>query len=179
MALGHAERRIWLAVTDPAATAQAREAGVGARVRLTIGPGAQGAHDAATQVDADVLALPDGRLSYVGPYARGVTRDMGETALLGIGQLRIVLHARQLMEIDPAPYIAAGLDPREAEVLQAKSHVSYRAGYAGVTDRSVVADMPGPTAADLMLLPNARRPRPLFPFEDPPGRDPTRSEDPR
>ena len=60
----------------------------------------------------------------------------------------------------------------QADVLQAKSHVSFRAGYADVTDRAVVADTPGPTMIDLTRMPFVRRPRPLFPFEDPIDRDP-------
>jgi microcystin degradation protein MlrC len=170
-ALAYPDRHIWLALTDAAAAAAATSAGIGARLRLVLGAGSAGDHNAATQIEADVLALPDGHLTYVGPYARGVSGDMGQSALLGVGNVRIVVHARQVMEIDPAPFIAAGLDPQAAEVLQAKSHVSYRAGYAGVTDRSVVADTPGPTAANLTLLPYRRRPRPLFPFEDPNQRD--------
>ena len=133
-------------------------------------PDRQVNHNAATEVKADVLALPDGHLTTSARTPVGSAATWA-TALLGIGNLRIVVHARQVMEIDPAPFIAAGLDPGAAEVLQAKSHVSYRAGYADVTDRSVVADTPGPTAATLTLLPYRRRPRPLFPFEDPTQRD--------
>jgi microcystin degradation protein MlrC len=164
-------RRIWMAVTDAPATKRARDAGIGNRISLSIGSGALGSYNAKTEIEADVLGLPDGHFTYLGPYARGVTADLGDAALVGIGEVRIILHARQVLEFDPSPFIAAGLDPVAAEVLQAKSHVTYRAGYAHVTDRFVVADTPGPTAADLTLLPYQRRPTPLFPFEDPSMRD--------
>jgi microcystin degradation protein MlrC len=139
---------------------------------LEVGSGAPGAYNERTALEADVTALPDGRLTYLGPFARGVTADMGRSAVVGIGEVRVVLHGRTVMEIDPSPYLAAGLDPTQADVLQAKSHVSFRAGYAHVTDRFVVADTPGPTMADLARMPFERRPRPLFPFEDPSDRDP-------
>ena len=82
-ALAYPERHIWLALTDAAAAAVATSAGVGARLRLVLGAGSAGDHNAATQVEADVLALPDGHLTYVGPYARGVSGDMGQSALAG------------------------------------------------------------------------------------------------
>ncbi|MBV8395295.1 MAG: MlrC domain protein, partial [Actinobacteria bacterium] len=47
-----------------------------------------------------------------------------------------------------------------------KSHISFKAGFAHLTDRSVVADTPGPTTCNLPTLPYSRRPRPLYPFED-------------
>ncbi|MEW5991642.1 MAG: M81 family metallopeptidase [Chloroflexota bacterium] len=172
VALEHQDRSIWLAITDPTAAAQAQAAGTGARLAMHVGSGVRGAYNERVEVTAQVVAIPEGRVTYCGPYARGMTSDMGATALLSVGRIRIVVHSQQVMEIDPAPYLAAGLNPQEAEVLQAKSHVSYRAGYASVTDRSVVADTHGPTSANLPRMRYSRRPRPLFPFEDPGQRDP-------
>ena len=99
--------------------------------------------------------------------------DLGPSAVLGIGAIRVVVHSTPVGLIDPEAYRAAGLDPATAEVIQAKSHVSYRAGFAPVTPRSVVASTPGPTTADLASLPWRHRPRPLWPFEEPasPWRD--------
>ncbi len=88
--------------------------------------------------------------------------------MLGIGEIRVVIHERPVGLIDPEAYVGAGLRPEAAEVLQAKSHISYRAGFARITPRSVVASTPGPTTADLASLPWRRRPRPLWPFEEPP-----------
>ena len=122
----------------------------------------RGAHyNERTAVEGRVEGLPDGRLTYSGPFARGVTGDMGRSAVLGIGRVKVVLHSRSVMEIDPSPFVAAGLDPMQADVLQAKSHVSFRAGYADVTDRAVVADTPGPTMIDLDA--DAVRPAPTSP----------------
>jgi microcystin degradation protein MlrC len=172
VALAHRDRGIWLALTDAAAAKEAHRAGIGSAIALEVGSGGAGAYNERTLIEATVAALPDGALTYSGPFARGVTDDMGRSAVLAMDAIRVVLHSRPVMEIDPSPYVAAGLDPSHAEVLQAKSHVSFRAGYAHLTDRAVVADTPGPTMADLTRMPYVRRPRPLFPFEDPSERDP-------
>ena len=67
--------------------------------------------------------------------------------------------------IDPVVYEVLGADPLTVDILQAKSHVSYRAGFDRVAPRSIVADTLGPSAADLRKLRYFRRPRPMFPFE--------------
>jgi microcystin degradation protein MlrC len=68
--------------------------------------------------------------------------------------------------IDPALYVALGADPTEAAVIQAKSHVSFKAGFDPITPRSVVAETGGPTTGELTSLPYVRRPHPLYPFEE-------------
>ena len=62
---------------------------------------------------------------------------------------------------------ARDADPAAAAVVQAKSHVSFKAGFESITTRSVVAETGGPTTGDLPSLHYARRPVPLYPFEDP------------
>lgn len=166
-ALLHPDRRIYLTVTDPDAAARLRATPLGSRVWCTIGTGSPGTFDAPVDVEGTVVAHPDGRFAYAHPFSRGVPADLGAGAVLAIGAIRVVVHPLPVGLIDPEAYRAAGLDPAEAEVLQAKSHVSYRAGFAPVTDRSVVAATPGPTTADLASLPWRHRPRPLWPFEPP------------
>jgi microcystin degradation protein MlrC len=166
-ALPHRDRRIWLTVRDEPAAQAAAEAGVGAEVDVALGSGAAGAYNERTAVRARVESVPTAPFAYTVPYAQGVRGHLGVAATLAVDELRIVVHSGDILLLDPAPYAAAGLVPAEAEVLQAKSHVSYRAGFEQTTSRSVVADTPGPTAADVRLLPYVRRPRPLFPFEDP------------
>lgn len=168
-ALRHTDRRIMLTVTDPTAAAALWAARVGTSVRVTLGGGPPDAYDAATPVTGTVLAHPEGRFRYQHPFSRGAPGDLGTCAVLGIGELRVVVHTLPVGVIDPGPYLGAGLEPADAEVIQAKSHISYRTGFDPLTPRSVVAATPGPTTADLAALPWRRRSRPLWPFEEPPG----------
>ncbi|MFN8520457.1 MAG: M81 family metallopeptidase [Chloroflexota bacterium] len=168
-ALAHADRRIFLTVTDPVAAALARATPVGSPLELTVGHGGAGAYDAATAVSGVVVAHPEGTFRYRHPFSSGLRGDLGICAVLAIGAIRLVLHGLPVGLIDPSPYEGAGLDPRDAEVIQAKSHISYRVGFDPITPRSVVAATPGPTTADLASLPWRRRSRPLWPLEEPPG----------
>jgi microcystin degradation protein MlrC len=167
-ALAHRDRRIWLIVADPAAARTLRAHPVGSTVEITLGTGAPGDYHEATTVTGEVIGHPDGRFRYSHPFSAGVAADLGTCAVLGIGGIRVVVHEHVVGLIDPEAYVGAGLRPEDAEVLQAKSFISYKAGFARVTDRSVVADTPGPTTGNLASLPWRRRPRPLWPFEEPP-----------
>jgi microcystin degradation protein MlrC len=166
-ALSHQDRRIWLTVTDVDASRALRALALGTETTVTLGSGPTGTYNQAITVVGRVLAHPAGPFVYSHPYSRGLAGDLGTSAVLGIGELRVVVHARPVGLIDAEPYVGAGLDPSAAEVLQAKSHISYRTGFAPLTDRSIVADTPGPTTADLATLPWRNRPRPLWPLEDP------------
>jgi microcystin degradation protein MlrC len=167
-ALPHRDRAIWLTVTDPDAARVLRGVPVGSPATVTLGTGPAGAYNAATPVEGVVVGHPEGRFSYSHPFSRGVAGDLGVSAVLAMGAIRVVVHELPVGLIDPEAYRGAGLRPEEAEVLQAKSHISYTAGFAPITPRSVVASTPGPTTADLASLPWRRRPRPLWPFEEPP-----------
>lgn len=158
--------RVLLSVLDPDAAAAAHRAGVGATITTTLGSGPPGAYNQRVEVTARVERLYDGEVRYTLPVNKGYRAATGPAALLAIGPMRVVVHTRRVNVVDPALYEALGADPRQFEVVQAKSHVSYRAGFAPITERSVVADTDGPTTANLHRLPYRRRPRPLFPFED-------------
>ena len=128
--------------------------------------GPRGAYNAATRLrGARVEALFDGEFAYTHPVNAGYRASTGPAARLRAGAVEVVVHSRSVGVIDPAIYETLGADPAAAHVLQAKSHVSFRAGFERVTGHSVLAATGGPTTAELTRLDYRRRPRPLFPFE--------------
>lgn len=155
-----------LTVTDPVAVAAAWRAGVGSTVTLTLGSGGAGQFNEAVTVTAFVDRLWRGQIRYTHPAAAGLLDDPGDTAVLSVGEVTVIAHSRPVRVIDPALYSAVGIELADLRIVQAKSHVSFRAGFDPVTEHSILADTRGPTAANLRTLPYAHRPRPLFPFED-------------
>jgi microcystin degradation protein MlrC len=160
------DARVLLSIRDARAAEAATAAGEGATVDLTLGEGAQDAYNERTPVTALVQRLFDGDVVYTHPVNRGYRAATGAAALLRVGGTDVVVHSRSVGVIDPALYEALGAKPGEYAALQAKSHISFKAGFEHLTDRSIVADTPGPTSCNLPSLPYTRRPRPLFPFED-------------
>ena len=157
---------VLLSVRDAGAARGACAAGEGARVELVLGAGDAGDYNARTALAGTVTRVGGGPIAYSHPAAPGAD-DLGAAALVGAGGIEVVVHERAVRVIDPAIYLALGADPAAAHVVQAKSQVSYRLGFATLTERSIVADTPGPTTARLERLPYRKRPRPLFPFEEP------------
>src|SRR5205814_779569 len=102
--------------------------------------GDAGAYNERTSLAARVERVYDGEVVYTHPVNAGYRAATGPAALLrGRGGLQVVVHTRSVGVIDPALFVALGADPAQAAVLQAKSHVSYKAGFDPITTRSVVA----------------------------------------
>ncbi|HVV59011.1 MAG TPA: M81 family metallopeptidase [Gaiellaceae bacterium] len=158
--------RVLLSIRDAGAAERATAAGEGAEIGVLLGAGAPGTYCEATPVRARVLRLFDGEVVYTHPVNRGYRAATGPAALLRVDGVDVVVHSRSVGVIDPALYEALGADPSAYDVLQAKSHISFKAGFEHVTERSVVADTPGPSSCNLPSLPYVKRPAPLFPFED-------------
>jgi microcystin degradation protein MlrC len=159
-------RGVLLSIRDADAAEAATRAGEGATVELALGSGEAGSYDERTTVTARVARLFDGDVVYTHPVNRGYRAATGPAALVSIDGVDVVVHSRSVGVIDPALYETLGAVPAAYAVLQAKSHISFKAGFDDLTDRSVVADTPGPTSCNLPTLPYRRRPRPLYPFEE-------------
>jgi microcystin degradation protein MlrC len=158
---------VLLSIRDPDAAAAATEAGEKAAVTVQVGSGPPGSYNERTLLEAHVRRVFDGEVVYTHPVNAGYRAATGPAALLrGEGGLQVVVHTRSVGVIDPALYVALGADPTQAAVIQAKSHVSFKAGFDPITPRSVVAETGGPTTGELTRLPYVRRPRPLYPFEE-------------
>lgn len=158
---------VLLSIRDAAAADEATRAGKGATLTVTVGTGGPGEYNERTKFEARVEQLFDGEVIYTHPVNAGYRAATGPAALLAApGGVQVVVHSRSVGVIDPALYVALGIDVAAAAVIQAKSHVSFKAGFDPLTTRSVVAETGGPTTGDLRRLPYLRRPRPLYPFED-------------
>ncbi len=158
---------VLLSIRDGAAARLATAAGAGARLELDLGTGSPGDYNERTRLPASVERVFDGEVTYTHPVNAGYRAATGPAALLhGPGGIQVVVHSLSVGVIDPALYVALGADPAAVAVIQAKSHVSFKAGFDPITTRSVVAETGGPTTGNLRRLPYLRRPRPLYPFED-------------
>jgi microcystin degradation protein MlrC len=157
---------VLLSIRDGLAAGAAVRAGEGAQIDVALGGGEPGSYCERTPVRARIERVFDGDVVYTHPVNRGYRAATGAAALLRVDGIGIVVHTRSVGVIDHALYEALGANPAAQHVLQAKSHISFKAGFEDLTDRSVVADTPGPTSCNLPTLPYRKRPRPLFPFEE-------------
>ncbi|ANN73624.1 M81 family metallopeptidase [Bordetella bronchialis] len=157
-------------VCDPQAVAGMIEAGVGARVTLPLGNkrslASLGIHAQPMRASGTVLAITDGEYVITGPTYTGMRVSMGRTAVLDLGDARVVVSEQTHEPWDLAVFESVGQDPRRARFLLLKSRMYCRPVFVPISDGLVECDSPGVTTSDYSIFPYAKRARPLYPLED-------------
>src|SRR5258706_7343196 len=104
------------AIYDPASTKAAHAAGVGATVTLALGGKSGIPGDAPYQETFIVEKLSDGQFVAPGPYYGGRDMDMGPSACLRIGDVRVVISSHKAQLADQAMYRSVGVEPTEKAI---------------------------------------------------------------
>jgi microcystin degradation protein MlrC len=144
------------AIYDPASAKAAHEAGVGATVTLALGGKSGIAGDAPYMESFVVEKLSDGRFMAPGPYYGGREMDMGPSAALRIGDVRVVVVSRKAQLADQSMYRYVGIEPTEQSILVNKSSVHFRADFEPIAEKLLICAAPGAMPADTATLPWTR-----------------------
>lgn len=149
-------------INDAESAAACHAAGAGATVGLSLGGRSDGMPLACT---ATVELLTDGRFTLTGPMGAGNPADLGPTALIAIGGVRVVVVSRKMQALDQAILRHVGIEPAACAILALKSSVHFRADFGPIAQAVLVAIAPGPVVADPAILnfrhvPAAMRRRP-------------------
>lgn len=160
-----APRLTYLTLVDPAAVYGADTAGIGATVTLRVGH-TRTSDGIPVRVTGTVRTLTDGTFAMHDPGAEGGTAQMGPTAVLAIGSLRLALRSRPTFEWDTGIYTSVGLDLRDAGMVFVKSPSHFRMSYGPHAARIIAADTPGAACGNMRRLALRRATRPLHPFDD-------------
>ncbi|WP_340322117.1 M81 family metallopeptidase [Chelatococcus albus] len=143
-------------IVDPAAAAAAHAAGEGATVTLALGGRSGVAGDAPFEATFAVEALSDGIFTAPGPYYGGSRMNLGPSACLRIGDVRVVVGSRKAQLADQAMFRHVGIEPTEQAILVNKSSVHFRADFEPIAEAILVCAAPGPMPADPAALPWTR-----------------------
>jgi microcystin degradation protein MlrC len=144
------------AIIDPLAAIRAHEAGIGARVRLSLGGKSGIEGDAPLEADYVVESLSDGRLTASGPFYGGARMQLGPSACLRLGDVRIVVASRKAQMADQEMYRFVGIEPTQQAILVNKSSVHFRADFESIAEAVLVCAAPGPMPVDPAALPFTR-----------------------
>ncbi len=154
----------WVPMVDAAAAQAAFAAGVGSELTLELGGKLDPHFGKPLQVAVRVEQLAEGVIE--APVIGRASFDMGRTALLAAGPIRIV--ASEHVGIGgnhPVVYRRFGLEPGQAKmvVLKTASNFQYFSDFAGEIIR---VDSVGPTMSHLEQFPWQHLPRPIYPLDD-------------
>ncbi|MBL3610669.1 M81 family metallopeptidase [Rhodovulum sulfidophilum] len=131
-------------MVDPAAASAAHATGIGATARFRIGGHPGLPDDRPVEVEAVVETLSDGALRATGPYYGGTRLDLGPSACLRIGGVRVAVTSHIAQMADREMFRFVGIVPEEQSVLVVKSSTHFRADFAPIAAEILVACAPGP-----------------------------------
>jgi microcystin degradation protein MlrC len=143
-------------ICDPQSAKAAHAAGVGATVTLALGGKSRISGDAPYQETFIVENLSDGQFVAPGPYYGGRDMDMGPSAALRIGDVRVVVSSHKAQLADQAMYRYVGIEPTEQSILVNKSSVHFRADFEPIAEKLLICAAPGAMPADPAALPWTR-----------------------
>ncbi|CCD85824.1 conserved hypothetical protein; putative MlrC C-terminus domain [Bradyrhizobium sp. ORS 285] len=143
-------------IYDPQAALAAHAAGEGATVTLSLGGKSGIPGDAPFEESFIVEKISDGRFTAPGPFYGGRKMEMGPSACLRIGEVRVVVASHKSQLADQEMYRFVGIEPTEQAILVNKSSVHFRADFEPIAEQLLICAAPGAMPADPSTLPWAR-----------------------
>jgi microcystin degradation protein MlrC len=134
---------------DPPLVEECHRLGTGADIEARLGGRITADFGAPVTVAARILKLTDGKFRNEGPYEHKLAMDVGRTALLEAGQIRVIVTESCQAPNDPAYFRLHGIDPRTVPLLCVKAKNHFRAAFADMARCLVDVDAPGPASAGL------------------------------
>jgi microcystin degradation protein MlrC len=143
-------------IYDPDSARAAHAAGEGASVTLALGGKSGIPGDAPFKDSFVVEKLSDGKFVAPGPYYGGREMEMGPSACLRIGDIRVVVSSHKAQLADQAMYRYVGIEPTAQSILVNKSSVHFRADFEPIAETLLICAAPGAMPADTAALPWTR-----------------------
>jgi microcystin degradation protein MlrC len=140
-------------IVDPESAKAAHTAGQGATIRLALGGKSGILDDAPFEATFVVEQLSDGQFMAPGPYFGGSKMNLGPSAALRIGGVRVVVGSRKAQLADQSMYRYVGIEPTEQAILVNKSSVHFRADFEPIAEKLLICAAPGAMPADTAALP--------------------------
>jgi microcystin degradation protein MlrC len=153
-----------LYTVDPAVAQQAHAAGVGQRIRVSLGAKSSPVQGQPVEMEVEVVAVSDGHFSYDGPMYAGLTGNMGTSAWLRKEGVSVVVVTKREQPLDPAFARSLGIDCAKMKYIAVKSAAHFRSGFEKLAGSIFNVDAQAILTHDFTKLTYHRR-RPMHPLE--------------
>lgn len=155
---------------DPEVVEQMIKAGVGATVTVELG-GKLPMPALATQsrplkLTGEVKLISNGKFKARVAMSRGLTINMGRSAVLSVGTIDIAIISRHIEPYDPECFRALGIEPTQRKYLMLKSRIHYRVGFKPIAKAIIECAGRGVCTSDYseLVFENVRRP--IYPLDN-------------
>jgi len=159
-------RPVLVTVVAPDIVEAAAQQGVGAMWSGEIGGVRDWRFGIKLPLTATVERLFEARFVLSGHLGRNLAIDMGPSAVLRVGEVRIVVTSRSGPHFAPELFRAAGFDPYAAAVVVAKSPCGFRAMFERQAAAIYSVRAPGCAPPNFWEYEYAQIPRPLWPWDE-------------
>jgi len=152
---------------DPALAETAHERGVGTTFSAAFNTTTESTFSKRYEAEAEILGLHDGQcVGTLGIYA-GRSVDLGPTALLRIGGVKVVVVSKRKQCGDPVFFQMFGLKMEDARSVVVKSRGHFRAGFLPwfPPDQVIEVDAPGLTSPVFANFTFGGYVRPIYPLD--------------
>ena len=159
------QEALLLYMVDAAVAQQAHDVGAGRHLAVSLGGKSDPIQDPPVEVEAEVVALSDGKFAYDGPMFAGLTGNMGATAWLRVGGVSVVVVSAREQPYDPALARSLGINCTQMRYIALKSAAHFRAAFEPICGSIYNVDTAGIHTHDFKKLKQRKRTRAVFPVE--------------
>lgn len=131
-------------IADAQAAAAAHAAGEGADIRIALGGRSGIPGDAPLEALFTVEKLSDGACHATGGYYGGAHLQLGPSACLRIGGVRVAVSSEKAQMADREMFRFLGIAPEDQAILVVKSSVHFRADFNDIAQAILTCTAPGP-----------------------------------
>jgi microcystin degradation protein MlrC len=155
-------------IADPDSAVAAHRAGVGTRIKLSLGGRFEpDRYGQPLRCEGVVEYISNGVVKLSGPMMNGVELSLGPTAVVRIDGVQVVVATNNAQVFDRSFFLSQGIDPLAQRVLVVKSSHHFRSDFAPVAGDIILVDTGGPVSPDVTHLPYRRVRRPIEPLDAP------------
>ena len=98
--------------------------------------------------------------------ARGLTINMGRSAVLSVGSVDIAIISRHIEPYDPECFRSLGMEPTSYDYVMLKSRIHYRVGFRDIAKEVIECAWRGVCTSDYSQLTFDKVRRPVFPLDE-------------
>jgi len=158
-------------LSDVSATDYAHQLGAGESAIFKLGGTVDSVHQKSIQAEATVVSLHDGIFAQEGPAGKGIIINIGQAAVLEIGNIKVLVCHKLAGNGDLQLYRAFGIKPEEHKLLVVKACTSFKVAYEKIAHQICQTQTPGAATSNLKSLDYNILPKPFYPFDSIDGYD--------
>jgi microcystin degradation protein MlrC len=140
-------------ISDPQAARVAHQAGLDAIINISLGGKSGYPGSLPFVAEFRVMGLSDGCFRATGPMLAGAEMDLGPTALLETGGVRVVIGSKPIQTMDQSMFRHLDIEPSREKIIAFKSSIHFRNDFQDILSVVLPVISPGPVIVDLTTVP--------------------------